>query len=63
MDFAALKKHPTPRRPPVLWTLNLIVRKSFSLQPAFPLTDDWQTEIIKNNKRPGGLGPAELCCL
>lgn len=28
-----------------------------------PLTDDWQTKIIKNYKRPGGLGPAELAPL
>lgn len=24
------------------------------------LTDDWQAKITKNNKRPGGLGPAVL---
>lgn len=49
----------------VLWTLNRIVWKCFFFFSSAPLllTDDWQTKIIKNNKRPGGLGPAELAPL
>lgn len=35
----------------------------FLSQAPLLLTDDWQTKIIKNNKRPGGLGPAELAPL
>lgn len=35
----------------------------FPFQPPLLLTHDWQTKIIKNNKRPGGLGPAELAPL
>ena len=48
----------------VLWTLNRIVWKCFFRpSPLLLLTHDWQTKIIKNNKRPGGLGPAELAPL
>lgn len=47
----------------VLRTLNRIVWTCFPGPPPLLLTDDWQTKIIKNNKRPGGLGPAVLAPL